>query len=102
MLIDAYLRRNTLLIEQFDMSGRDVAFAGSGTMDLPTGEVDLTLTARGRRVAAAEPTVLQSLTEGLGHAVVRMEVTGQIDDPQVETKALPVIEDSLRILGTPR
>lgn len=102
MLIESYLRRNTLLIEQFDMSGRDVAFAGSGTMDLPTGEVDLTLTARGRRVAATEPTVLQSLTEGLGHAVVRMEVTGQIDDPQVETKALPVIEDSLRILGTPR
>jgi hypothetical protein len=102
MLIDSYLKRNKLLIEKFDMSGRSLAFTGSGTMDMRTGTVDLSLTARGRRVAAAEPTVLQSLTEGLGGAVIRMEVTGPVDDPRVETKALPVIEDSLKIIGTPR
>ena len=45
--------------------------------------------------------MLQALTEGLGGAVVRMEVTGQASDPHVETKALPVIEDSFKILGTP-
>lgn len=71
-------------------------------MNLPDGDVNLTLTARGRRVAAAQPSILQSLTEGLGGAVVRMEVTGKADDPRVETKTLPVIEDSLKILGTPR
>lgn len=102
MLIDSYLRRNTLLIQKFDMSGRNVAFAGSGTMDLPSGQIDLTLTARGKRVATAEPSVLQSLTEGLGGGVVRMEVTGKAEDPQVETKALPVIEESLKILGASR
>jgi hypothetical protein len=102
MLIDSYLKRNRLLIEKFDLSGRNIAFAGSGTMDMRDGTVDLSLTARGKRVAAAEPTVLQSLTEGLGGAVIRMEVTGPADDPQVKTKALPVIEDSLRIIGTPR
>ena len=102
MLIDSYLKRNKLLIEKFDMSGKNLAFAGSGTMDLPSGTVDLSLTARGQRVAAAEPTVLQSLTEGLGGAVIRMEVTGPADDPRVATKTLPVIEDSLKIIGTPR
>ena len=71
-------------------------------MDMPTGQVALTLSARAGRLAAAQPAVLQSLTEGLGGAVVRMEVTGRVDDPQVETKTLPVIEDSLSILGTPR
>jgi hypothetical protein len=60
------------------------------------------LTARGRRVAAAKPSILQSLTEGLGGAVVRMEVTGKVDSPKVETKALPVIEDSLKVLGMPQ
>jgi hypothetical protein len=45
---------------------------------------------------------LQSLTEGLGGAVVRMEVTGQADDPHITTKTLPVIQDSLKIIGTPR
>jgi len=41
------------------------------------------------------------LTEGLGGAVVRIEVTGNINDPRVDTKTLPVIEDSLEILGKP-
>lgn len=102
MLIDSYIRHNTLLIRTFDMSGRDVAFTGSGRMDLASEDVDLLLTARGRRVATADPSVLQSLTEGLGGAVVRMEVTGKAGAPHVETKTLPLIGDSLKILGTPQ
>ena len=101
MLVDSYIRQDRLLIRTFDMAGRNVAFAGSGTMDLPTEEMNLLLTARGPRVAVAEPSLLESLTEGLGVAVVRMEVTGKAGNPHVETKTLPVIEDSLRILGTP-
>ncbi len=101
MQIDSYIRQDTLLIRKLDMSGRNVAFTGSGTMWLPGGELNLMLTARGQRLAAAEPSVIQALTEGLGGAVVRMEVTGKASNPRVETKTLPVIEDSLRILGTP-
>jgi len=71
-------------------------------MDLDDREIALTLTARGRRVTAARPSILQSLTEGLGGAVVRMEVTGTADEPKVETKTLPLIEDSLRVLGAPQ
>jgi len=62
----------------------------------------LNLTARGRRLVGNEPTFLGSLTESLGQAVVRIEVTGNINDPKVETKTLPVVKDSLKILGTPR
>jgi hypothetical protein len=102
MLINSYLRRDKVLIQEFDMAGRNVAFTGSGTMDLANGQIDLTLTARGQRVAAANPSLLQSLTESLGGAVVRMEVSGPADHPEVETKTLPLIEDSLKILGTPR
>jgi hypothetical protein len=102
MLIESYLRRNKLLITRFDMSGKNVAFAGSGTMNLTDRDVNLTLTARGRRLAATQPSLFQSLTEGIGGAVVRMDVTGKIDSPKVETKTLPVIEESLKILGTPR
>ncbi len=102
MLVESYLKRNKLLISKFDMSGKNLAFTGSGTMNLRDSDVNLTLTARGRRVAAAKPSILQSLTEGLGGAVVRMEVTGKADNPKVETKTLPVIEDSLKILGTPQ
>jgi hypothetical protein len=102
MLVDSYIKRDNLLIQRFDLSGQTVAFKGSGSMDLPSENVNLILTARGPRPASAEPSVLQSLTEGLGGGVVRIEVTGDAYDPQIETKALPVIGDSLKILGTPR
>ncbi len=100
MLIDSYIKHNRLFFEQVDLSGRSVAFNGSGWMDLHDQSLDLTLTARGRRLAGAEPSVLQSLTEGLGSAVVRMEVKGNVHDPVVTTRTLPVIEDTLEILGT--
>lgn len=100
MLVDSYIKQDKLFFERFDLSGEDLAFRGSGWMDLRSRNVDLTLTARGQRLATAEPSLLESLTEGLGRSVVRIEVTGDVYDPQVETKTLPVIEDSLQILGT--
>ncbi|MEN6574841.1 MAG: hypothetical protein ABFD90_00765 [Phycisphaerales bacterium] len=99
MMMDSYIKQDTLLIRKLDMSGRNVAFTGSGTMFLPTGELNLTLTARGQRLAAADPSIFQALTEGLGSAVVRVEVAGTATEPRVTTKTLPVIEESLRILG---
>ena len=102
MIVDSYIKDDRVFFEKFDLSGEAIAFNGSGWMDLQTRNVDLALTVRGRRLAAAEPSILQSLAEGLGGGVVRMEVSGNVYDPQVEIKTLPVIKDSLQILGTPR
>jgi hypothetical protein len=102
MLVDSYIKNDRLFFEKFDLSGEAIAFNGSGWMDLQTDNVDLVLTARGPRLAAAKPSVLLSLAEGLGKAVVRMEITGNAYDPQIKTKALPVIGDSLQIFGKPR
>ena len=100
MLVDSYINHDKLLFEQFDLSGESLAFNGTGRLNLKTEDVDLTLTARGRRLAAAEPSVLQSLTESLGGAVVRMDVTGNVYNPHVKTPAFPVIKEAVEILGT--
>jgi hypothetical protein len=100
MLVDSYIKRDNLLFEKFDLSGAAIAFFGTGQMNLQSKNVELILNARGERLATADPSLLQSLAEGLGVAVVRMEVSGNVYNPQVEVKALPVIEDSLQILGT--
>ena len=100
MLVDAYINNNKVFIKSFDLSGDAIAFCGSGSLDMKSWDIDLTLTARGRRLATAEPSVLQSLPDALGGGVVRMEVTGNVYDPQVETRTLPMIADSLRILGS--
>ena len=102
MVVDSYIQHNKLYLEHFDLSGKAVAFNGSGWIDLQNQEVNLVLFARGRRLTTTEPSILQSLTEGLGKAVVRMEVTGTIYDAQVTTKTLPVLEEAVEILGKPR
>jgi hypothetical protein len=101
MLVDSYIKNNRLFFKEVDLAGKDLAFNGSGSMDLQTKDINLVLFARGHhRLATEEPSVLQSLAEGLGIAVVRMEITGNFYDPHVKTRALPVIKEAVRILGT--
>jgi len=69
-------------------------------MDLQSRNINMALTSRGKRLATDDPSILQSLTEGLGQAVVRMDVTGDLYDPKVTTKTLPLIEQTLQIFGT--
>jgi hypothetical protein len=101
MLVDAYLDGEKVDFENFDLSGESVAFTGSGALDLKDQKVDLKLTARGRRLAGSEPGILGSITEGLGSGIVRMDVKGDIYDPEITTKTLPVLEATLGILGAP-
>jgi len=42
---------------------------------------------------------LQSLTEGLGQAVIRIDVAGNLHEPEITTETLPVIRETLRVLG---
>ena len=100
MLVDSYIKNDRIFIKRLDLSGKAIAFNGSGQVDMQSRNVDLTLTVRGRRLATAEPSILQSLTEGLGQGVVRMDITGNVYDPQVTTTTLPVIKGTLQILGT--
>jgi hypothetical protein len=102
MLVDSYIKGERLFFRKIDLSGETLAFYGSGWMNLPSRNVDLVLIARGRRLATADPSILQSLTEGLSQAFVRMEVTGDLYDPQITKKAFPVIGQSLQIFGIPR
>ena len=101
LVIDSYLQGDELLIETLDMSGKSVAFQGSGTLHIPTGELDLALIARGGRIRLKEPTVIQSLTEGLVGAVVQLEFSGHYSNPEFTTKALPLIENSFKLLAPP-
>ncbi len=102
MIVDAYIQDNEVFFRQLDLSGKSLAFNGSGWMDLDTDDIDLSLTARGKRLATSKPSLWQSLTEGLGRAVVRIDVKGKSRDPKITTKTLPVIRETLGIFGTRR
>jgi len=100
MYVDSYIKRNSLFVRKLDLSGKRIAFYGSGSMDLKSRNVNMALTSRGRRLATDDPSILESLTEGLTRAVVRMDVTGDLYDPKVTTKTLPVIDQTFKIFGT--
>jgi len=100
MLVDSYIKHDRLFFQKLDLSGQAVAFSGAGWMNLQDQNLDLVLMARGKRLATVQPSVLQSLSEGLGYGVVRMEIGGKLYDPEVTTRTLPVITESLQILGT--
>jgi len=100
LYVDSYIKQDGLFVEKLDLAGKSLAFSGSGWMDLKSQNVDLALTARGKRLATDDPSILQSLTEGLGQAVVRMDVTGNFNDPKVTTKTLPLLEQTLNIFGS--
>lgn len=102
LFVDSYIRRNELLVRKLDISGNSLAFEGSGSMNLQTRDVNLILTARGKRLATSDPSIFQALTEGLSQAVIRMEVTGNFYNPQVTTKTFPFFKDSLEVLGAGR
>ncbi|MHC4574703.1 MAG: hypothetical protein ACYS76_11325 [Planctomycetota bacterium] len=99
MVVDSYIKQGRAFLEHFDLSGDALAFNGSGWMDLESRNVELLLFARGSRLAAAKPSVFQSLTENVGQAFVQIEVSGSYCDPRVTTTALPVIKGTLGILG---
>jgi hypothetical protein len=100
MYVDSYLKRNSLFVRKLDLSGKSIAFSGSGSLDLQSRNVDLALTSRGKRLATDDPSILESLTEALTQAVVRMDVTGDLYDPKITTKTLPLIDQTLKIFGT--
>jgi len=100
MYVDSFIKHNNLFVRKLDLSGQSIAFYGSGSMDLKSRNIDLALTSRGKRLATDDPSLLQSLTEGLGQAVVRMDVTGDLYDPKVTTKTLPLLKETLQIFGS--
>jgi len=99
MLVDSYIRGNNLFVRTLDLAGQAFAFSGSGQLDLQSLNIDLKLTARGQRLATDDPSILQSLTEGLGQAVIRIDVAGNLHEPEITTETLPVIRETLRVLG---
>jgi hypothetical protein len=100
MTVDSYLKDEQVLIRYVGLTGSKAAFSGSGWIDLQSDEISLILYAGDSRATGTKYPVLQSFTTSLGYAVVRIEVSGKYYDPQIITQALPVIQDTLKLLGT--
>lgn len=101
LVVDSYIKGDRLEIDKLDLSGESAAFWGRGHLNLLNENIDLQLNARGKRRAYAEPSVIQSLTEKVVGAVMRVNITGTLSSPRIVPQALPLIDDSIRRLTPP-
>ncbi len=100
MFFDAYIKDGRLQFETLELSGATLTFAGTGWMDMTNKKLELTLAARGPRIAAIKEGIIRSLTTALSPGVLQVLVTGSAYEPKIEIKPLPVIGDTLELLGT--
>jgi hypothetical protein len=101
MIVTAYVRGNELMVEQMDLSSKAFALRGQGSVDIEKNSLNLQFIAAGPRLGKDAP-MLESLAEGLSPAMARVSVTGDLKNPKVEQTTLPVIKDTLELLGAPK
>lgn len=99
MVVEAYLKDGQVVFEELYMSGDSSVWQGSGRLNVKTSQVELTLNSFGSEMTS-EPSFLESLAKSLGSTVVKVQVSGNIESPQIETTTLPMLTSPLDILGT--
>jgi len=98
MTVEAYIKHEYLIFEQIYMSGQSTLLKGSGKLNLQTNVINLEFTAFGREMTS-NPSFLESLAKGLGAAIAKVEVKGDMNNPEIKVTALPLIKSPLDILG---
>jgi hypothetical protein len=98
MSVRSFIRRDELVFEQVLMSGSSTALRGSGKVYLDKNEIDLDFVAFGEQVKG-EPSMLESLAKGLGGAMVKVEVHGNLNEPKITTTKLPVFQKPFQLFG---
>jgi uncharacterized protein YhdP len=100
MFFDAYIKNGRLNFEKLELSGPAVAFAGTGWMDMRDKKMKLTLSAKGPRILAVRKDLIGSITGAISSWILQVVVTGSAYEPKVEIKPLPVIKDTIELIGT--
>lgn len=97
MEIETFLRGQTVLIDRIRISGRPFVFHGDGRFDLATNRIEMDLFALGGAMGV-EPILLDSLLRGLGAAFWKIEVRGDLREPEIRTISLPILQLPLELL----
>ncbi|MGD9109516.1 MAG: AsmA-like C-terminal region-containing protein [Phycisphaerales bacterium] len=101
MSFDGYIKQGKIHFKQFNLYGKTISFNGTGWMGLEDKNISLILAVRGPRLTNLDPRVIGALTDALSPGVLQMDVSGNVYEPQIKVKPLPVVKGTLELLGTP-
>lgn len=100
MSFDSYIKGKMMHFEKFELSGKTLTFSGKGSMELTNKNIELLLAVKGPRLATLDPEIIGSLTDMISSAVLQMNVSGPLQNPQVTVKPFPVIQGVFELFGT--
>jgi hypothetical protein len=92
----ADVRASELIFDRVRMVGNPLVFHGKGTVDLKSRQITMEL-ASWDRVLRGEDTVLDMLVRGIGSALWKVEIHGDLDAPQVDAVFLSVLKQPLSV-----
>jgi hypothetical protein len=100
--INAYIRDDILMVKNIYLTGEGLNLNGNGGINLSTDKLYLLFAVNTGSSEMSEPGVIGSLTEALSPGLIKIEVKGSIYEPEVVTTKLPLIRDTMNILGSPK
>ena len=93
---EAFIRESQLIIEDIRMVGKPLVFRGKGKLDLIQKQIEMDWVAFDR-LMGKEDTILDLLARGIGSAIWKVEVRGDMNDPQIKAVFLSVLKQPLDI-----
>ena len=97
MEMEAFILGDEVVFDRFRILGRPFVFHGDGRVDIKTNRIEMDLVALGG-LAGVEPIVLDSLLRGLGSAFWKIEIRGDMREPEIRTVSLPILQLPLDML----
>jgi len=92
----ADIRASELIFDRVRMVGNPLVFHGKGAVDLKSRQITMEL-ASWDRVLRGEDTVFDMLFRGIGSALWKVEIQGDLDQPNVDAVFLSVLKQPLDV-----
>jgi hypothetical protein len=93
----AFIRGDEVVFDRLRILGRPFVFHGDGRVNLETNHIKMDMVALGG-LAGVEPMILDSLLRGLGSAFWKIEIRGDLREPEIRTISLPILQFPLDLL----
>ncbi len=92
----ALIRGSKLIFDDVRMAGKPLVFRGTGELDWERKQIQMDLVAFDR-LMGKEDTILDLLTRGIGSAIWKVQIRGDLNSPQVDAVYLSVLKQPLDI-----
>ncbi|OQA01378.1 MAG: hypothetical protein BWY69_01384 [Planctomycetes bacterium ADurb.Bin401] len=97
--VQAFVKGSVVEISRMDLYGPTASLRGTGTYEPATDSIEVDFSAYSG-AGKDEPHFIDTITSGLGAAFLKVYVRGSLEEPNVKVEPLPILKQTLKIIGT--